>query len=814
MMRGLPAVLGLVVSGTAHAHRPHTPIIGIGVDPETSTAWAVLDLEDNTQLMRAAPGATHMQAVWTPVKDETVAGVVWAAGALTIAARDGTIWRSPDGVSWEGLEVPNGVMVRPGHSDPGNAIAVAHIAASPSTEIMALATDVGLYLGAGDDVLGLATRFEEIAWIHVAFSATDDLVVFGITEEGEIWRSANGGGLFAPLDPLPNEVPATAVAEYDGQYFAGAEDGVRWFDQVEEVWRDCGPLPVTSTGDNAGVVSLMVATTDERLAVGTGQQGLFVSEDDCESWQIGEVVGDIEYEGVGSAPDVDWAFTDAALEGDRWWLAGFNGIMSSVDDGESWELAKVVPGDFVRAIQFAPDYPDDPRIFFGGYGGGVWWSDDGGVTFDGAAVGNPGIYANTIDLPADFGSSRTLLYVGNYMPYRSLDAGVTYEQLFVPLGRLRSFSLRGQRLYALGEDGAEEAPLGRVLHSRDDGDTWEEFRSLGAHLDGTSVRDVIEAQMHGEDVILLATTAPAGVLASTDFGQTWDWLLEGPTERSASLAVWPPDAPTRLVFASKSTGVKWSDDMGRTWVDVELAADLRPDSMVIADDGTLLLATRIGQMMRSDDGGATWVAAGEPFAPLVHIVQPAPYFAVRGLVLVGTADGVFFSADRGDHWLRLSRYARYEDHSVHLTCTSQLGGPCKRFSDDAWGNLGGYLLLPGDVLSFAFDGDAFALRGPTEGTVRIGVNGERAELVEVGPAGFEVQDLGAGWKEVEVTVVDAGADGVRVDVVEVFGEGHPVPLWAWQCAGCGGGSGGGAWLWLLPPWWLYRRMRTAVATSS
>lgn len=317
------------------------------------------------------------------------------------------------------------------------------------------------------------------------------------------------------------------------------------------------------------------------------------------------------------------------------------------------------------------------------------------------------------------------------------------------------------------------------------------------------MRSVLEVELAGQPWVMLVTSSPAGVLGSKDQGESWSWLLRGPEDRSAAMVAWPPGEPTRLVFAGKSMGVQLSYDAGQSWREVDFSSVDRPDDLIAADDGTLFVLTRVGQLFRSEDGGESWGIIGEPFAAIVHAVVPAPHFDVRGLLVVTTSDGVYFSDDRGDSFQRLQRYERLEDLAVQLQCESALGGPCQSDRDPRLGNGGEWLLLPGDELRWSFVGTRFALRHP-EGSARVSIDGARPVLYESGEEGLIVAGMEDGWHDIVLTVVDAGEDGFRVDYVETFGPGEALPLWSWRC-GCADGQA--HLLWLLPgvAWWRRRR---------
>jgi photosystem II stability/assembly factor-like uncharacterized protein len=803
----------ILVAAAALAHRPHVPVAGIAVDPDSGGAdvWAVIDIEDNIALMRSTDFGNHFDPVWSPVRDETVVDLAWALDRLVILAADGSVWTSFDGDDWEEQRLPTDVRGRPGADARGTAVSSNALATSGTA--LVVATQVGLFVGDVNDVRAMVPHLEDVVFVAVAFSATDPSVILAIDEEGGMHRSPDGGRVFLPVPGFDEDRVPYALAEYDQQYFAGTDYGVYWFDRVEAIWKPCGYLPVASTGEATGEIPVLVAMEDGRLLATTGQEALFVSSDDCESWQVDGRVAGVDYGAVGDATAATDAYVDAWMSEDGLVrvVAGWNGVASSRDGGVTFEVAKLIPGDYTRAVAFSADWPEDRRIWFGGYGSGPYWTDDGGVNLYGSSVGNPGVYANSISIPDDHTETGRVAWLGNYRAYRSEDRGETWEEVFVPVGRLNHLVVRGRRWWAVGEDGEVGAALGRVVVSDDEGRTWAEPPTLISALAGASVRDVVEATLDGRPVILLAATSPSGVVASFDEGATWDWLIQGPEERSAAVAAWPPSDPTRLVFAARSAGVLVSDDRGASWSSRPFPAQ-RPDLLTEADDGTLFVVTRVGQVVRSEDGGDTWSEVGPPFAPIVHTMVAAPHFDVRGLLLAGTSDGVWISPDRGDHWQRMRRYELWEDETVHLVCAAVDGAPCPRIDDPARGNLGAVRLGVGSVLSFVFRGERARLAVEGIGRVAVSVDGaETAEYDVDGPITLELP--GGAWNDVTVEVLAADGDGLVLDYAETWGLGEVVPLWGWLC-GCASGPRSG---WAAVPaalWLVVRRRRRGLGPTT
>jgi photosystem II stability/assembly factor-like uncharacterized protein len=85
----------------------------------------------------------------------------------------------------------------------------------------------------------------------------------------------------------------------------------------------------------------------------------------------------------------------------------------------------------------------------------------------------------------------------------------------------------------------------------------------------------------------------------------------------------------------------------------ELSARVR---FLAADDETprrLFAAIEVGGLLVSDDGGSRWSQAGEGLDdPDVHQILPST--RTKGVVVAACGEGVYRSADRGDHWQKVT----------------------------------------------------------------------------------------------------------------------------------------------------------------
>ncbi len=234
-----------------------------------------------------------------------------------------------------------------------------------------------------------------------------------------------------------------------------------------------------------------------------------------------------------------------------------------------------------------------PRTFyFGGTGGGVWKTTDGGVTWKNVTDGS--VHTGSVGAIAVAESDPNVVYVGmGENPVRSVTTS------------------HGDGVY----------------RSNDGGETWTH---LG--LDSTRHISAIRIDPHDPDLVYVAAQGPVyetsserGVYRSTDGGRTWKKVLyvdstTGPSDLSMDMtnprilyaAMWNHhrypwtmrSGPGSSIWKSADGGEHWTkltkglpEAMGKIGISVSRADPQRVYANVEADSGGLY---------RSDDGGKSW----------------------------------------------------------------------------------------------------------------------------------------------------------------------------------------------------------------
>ena len=243
--------------------------------------------------------------------------------------------------------------------------------------------------------------------------------------------------------------------------------------------------------------------------------------------------------------------------------------------------------------------------------------------------------------------------------------GTTSGVLRLHEGALEPLGLGGRSVTALhaSDDALLAGSYGDGLfRSADGGRSWER---IDAGLTASTFRFVTAD---------LAGTEPARVYRSPDGG--WSWQeLEGITRIPGHEQWFLPYSPRagaarnayvsgeRLLVAAEVAGLLRSDDGGRSWICEPVAGDEdvhhvtgHPDDrdLVYASLGSASLTQRGGQhggIARSRDGGRTWEKVETDYTRATIVPPARPDLVLAGPALrVGREGRIVVSADGGDIW--------------------------------------------------------------------------------------------------------------------------------------------------------------------
>ncbi|HEX9730123.1 MAG TPA: glycosyl hydrolase [Gemmatimonadales bacterium] len=322
--------------------------------------------------------------------------------------------------------------------------------------------------------------------------------------------------------------------------------------------------------------------------------------------------------------------------------------------------------------------------YFGGTGGGVWKTTDGGMAWEPVTDGTD--MAGSIGAIAVAPSDPNVVYVGtgespprgNVSPgngmYRSTDGGATWA----PIGLASAGQIGGIVVHPTDHELLYVAALGHifgpnpergVFRSRDGGATWEKilYRNEDAGaidlvMDPTNPRIIYAAlwQVRRYPWTMESGGPGSGLFKTTDGGDSWTEITrhEGMPEGTIGKigVTVSPVNPNRVwaIVEADEGGVFRSDDGGRRWTRVNDERRLRQRAWyythIHADpkDVETVYVMNTG-FYRSVDGGATYSAIRVPHGDN-HALWIAPNDAAR--MINGNDGGANVSYNGGVTWTR------------------------------------------------------------------------------------------------------------------------------------------------------------------
>jgi len=290
-----------------------------------------------------------------------------------------------------------------------------------------------------------------------------------------------------------------------------------------------------------------------------------------------------------------------------------------------------------------------PMVFyFGGTGGGVWKTTDGGINWepisDGSVFGTGSVGAiglsdsdtNTIYVGMGESPIRGNVSHGDGV-YKSTDGGKTWKHVGLEdtrqISRIRVNPKNPDIVYvaAQGHVWGSNAQRG-VFRSKDGGKTWEKvlFRSDKAGacdliIDPTNPSVLYAGlwEVYRKPWTMESGGAGSGIFKSTDGGDTWTEITRNPGLPKGMIGIVgvtvSPANPDRLwaIVEAEDGGVFRSDNGGKNWTKTNEQRNLRQRawyySRIYADpksaDTVYVLNTGF---YRSNDGGRTFTGIGVP----------------------------------------------------------------------------------------------------------------------------------------------------------------------------------------------------------
>lgn len=384
-------------------------------------------------------------------------------------------------------------------------------------------------------------------------------------------------------------------------------------------------LPVIADFSSFSVSSISYPTSSTLYLASFGG-GVYRSMDGGVSWsKVINGLTDLNIQVVAADP----ATPSIVLAG-----TSNGGLFRSVDGGDNWVLIAQVMG---RAIVF--DSMNPGVVYLGTIGQGVFKSVDGGLTFQ---PFSKGITANSV-LSLHFGAppSRELYAATDNGAFKLLSNADTWTDIS---GDLPSYQLNDLLPNPVIEHSALAAtPSGVFMISNDNaGATWtlwnnkQQTRVLASDPSGSVFH---AGNTHGE------------LLATIDSGQNWlqaNYGIQNLFIGALGVAAGVNGTTNSIVYAGSDFGIhrKTFLTLDSVLNNGEGVFDIQFEP---TNQNTLYIGTEHTGVMKSMDGGSTWVNSATNLVP--SQIYSLGQTTDGNTLFAGTSSGLYLSSDNGNSWV-------------------------------------------------------------------------------------------------------------------------------------------------------------------
>src|SRR5262249_43249300 len=332
------------------------------------------------------------------------------------------------------------------------------------------------------------------------------------------------------------------------------------------------------------------------------------------------------------------------------------GVFVSEDDGQSWSLFEGMRGRSVRAMSQSAKDPNGMAV---AARDGVYYTTDRGKTWKRITPENDpelkGFHSVAID-PRD----ANVIYVGtHHLPWKTTDAGKTWKRAASKeRGMIDDSDIFAIHIDRSNPDTVLMSACSGIYRSRDASETWSKLQGIPY----TSRRThVIYQHPTMPNVIFAGTTE--GLWVSTDGGKPDSWRRMTAPNVVINAGAVHPDRPDRVFLGVDDIGVLISVNGGESYEASNDGFINRQVRTVIADKvergrvyAGVIFDRANGGLFISEDGGGAWrqsmngMGVRDVYSLYQSDSNPTTIYA-------GTNNGLFRSDDRGRNWTQVKKGA-------------------------------------------------------------------------------------------------------------------------------------------------------------
>ena len=421
--------------------------------------------------------------------------------------------------------------------------------------------------------------------------------------------------------------------------------------QLRADWKATGPF-----GGDIEVVRVVPKVPG--LVIAAARNGLFFeSTNGGAFWNNLPFPG--EFTGVLHALLVDPRVAGtwyAGMEGER---SMTSGVYKTSDSGKTWKLLDGTKGKAVWSLAF---WAGNPDVIAAGAGDGAYRSDDAGATWKRVSPADNLDLRPVVSLAFD-PHDAAILYAGTtHLPWRTGDAGATWKSIHT--GMLDDSDVFSIQVDPKRPEFVYASACSGVYHSIDSAGHWSKFTTPPG-----AFRTYFVSLDPGEEGVIFAGTTE-GLLRSEDGGKIW----RNVSANAVKSISFDPAIAHRIFFGSTTGGILISTDDGKTLHDSNFGFVNRNFSGIAAARDVLyanIVYEGNGGVYKTNNLGLRWDhSAGEPQGEILMMAavpdQPSVLYAAgyRGLLRSG---------DGGKTWVAVKEIAAKGANQGHITSLLALG---------------------------------------------------------------------------------------------------------------------------------------------
>ena len=333
------------------------------------------------------------------------------------------------------------------------------------------------------------------------------------------------------------------------------------------------------------------------------------------------------------------------------YLGTSNGeIYKSADSGKSWQVLRPGIEHPAYVIDTLVQHPREPEHIYAGAwdsyseGGGLFESRDAGATW------------TRIKLPHEFTAVRGIALCHDDPSYM---LAATTEGVYLSRNGGIEWSGVGGELLTKAHSVAIDPFDPNILYvgtwrlgyvSRDMGESWD-LVEKGMPLDS----DIFSMTIRPDNPSVVFGSACSGVYRSDDGVRSWTRLRVLPNQFTIRAQIIHLD-PTNFnrVYTGTTEGLYVSENEGRAWT-LLTSKDITVNAVQVdpSNNRRILVGTEYQGVLRSEDGGKTWLASNDGFIhKQISWIQFEQNEKGRFLAGLHSGEGGWYSRNAGGSWTR------------------------------------------------------------------------------------------------------------------------------------------------------------------